>query len=302
MRLSDSAGDGVHRAVTCTLRAADTFIRIDPVTKQALTYTSRAFLVIYVSKILVTEISHRRHNRIGRGLAETTQGAVLDRIGNFCHKVEILFLALTLGDTFEDFLNLRHTFTACGTFTAGLFTAEVHEETSNLYHAGILTHNNKSAGTDDGSNFLDGIEVKRKIQMIFRQTAAGRTADLDGFEFSAILQAAADIINDLSQRGSEWNLDQTGTVDGAGKRECLGAGAALGADTGVPFGTLGDDHGDVCIALDVVEQCGSFKQALINGTVQFRTRLAAVAFDGFQKQNLHRRQMRLRLWRWSVQS
>ena len=51
--------------------------------------------------------------------------------------------------------------------------------------------------------------------MLFRQTAAGGAADLDGLELGAVLQPAADVENDLPQGRAHGHLDQSDVLDGA---------------------------------------------------------------------------------------
>lgn len=75
-------------------------------------------------------------------------------------------------------------------FAAAFSLCKVHKEAGNLYHAGVLIHNDHTAGPDDGSGFFEGVKIQTKIQVFFRQTAAGRTAQLYGFEFLVVLDAS----------------------------------------------------------------------------------------------------------------
>lgn len=65
---------------------------------------------------------------------------------------------------------------------------------------------NHAAGANDGVEFLHGVKVQRFIQMLFRQTAAGGAANLNGLEGGAVFQAAADVKDNLPQGGSPWAL------------------------------------------------------------------------------------------------
>ena len=83
--------------------------------------------------------------------------------------------------------NLQHTLrtlTARYAFATGFSLCKAHEETGNLYHTGMLIHDNHSAGSYDCIKFLYGIKIKRFIQMLLRQTSARRSADLYGFKLS----------------------------------------------------------------------------------------------------------------------
>ena len=80
-----------------------------------------------------------------------------------------------------------------------------------------------------------------QVQMILggadAQTAAGGTADLNGFEASA-LDAAADVEDDLAQGGSHGNLDQAGVVHVSGEGEGLGAVVVFRTHGFIPVRTL----------------------------------------------------------------
>ena len=70
--------------------------------------------------------------------------------------------------------------------------------------------------------------VDRNIEMLSRDTSAGRTAGLCRLELLAVRDAAADLFDYLTERGSHGNLHQTGVVDLAAQREYLGALGLLG--------------------------------------------------------------------------
>ena len=65
--------------------------------------------------------------------------------------------------------------------------------------------------------------VDRSIEQRRGQAAAGGAAGLHGLELLAAGDAAADVVDDLAQRGAHGNLDQTGVVDLAAESEDLGA-------------------------------------------------------------------------------
>ena len=101
--------------------------------------------------------------------------------------------------------------------------------------------------------FLSESKSMRQVHVLLGQAAAGRAADLHGLELFAVLDAAADVVDDLAQRRAHGHLDQAGVVDVAGEGEGLRAGAALGADGLEPVRALLDDVGHVGKRLDVVQ-------------------------------------------------
>ena len=88
--------------------------------------------------------------------------------------------------------------------------------------------------------------------MLLGETAAGGAADLHRLELLAVLDAAADLEDDLAQGGAHGDLDQTGVAHVAGKGEGLGTGAFRRTDPPVPLRTALNDHGHVGVGLHVV--------------------------------------------------
>lgn len=66
---------------------------------------------------------------------------------------------------------------------------EVHEETGHFHHTALVIHDNKAAGTDHGADSFEESNPGA-YPVIFgsadAQTAAGGTADLNGFEIAAL--------------------------------------------------------------------------------------------------------------------
>ena len=176
-------------------------------------------------------------------------------------------------------LDLGYALAAGGAFTAGFLLGEVHEEARDLDHAGIVTHDDKTAGADNGADLFGRFKVERQVEVLLSQTAAGRAADLNGFEL-AVFHAAADIKYDLAQGRAHGDLDKSGVLYVAGQGEGLGAGAGLGADAAVPCRAALDNRRNVCKGLNVIERCRSVEQAVINASGRLGTGHSAPAFDG----------------------
>ena len=116
--------------------------------------------------------------------------------------------------------------------------------------------------------------------MLFGKTAAGGAADLYRLELLAVLDAAADVKDDLPQGGAHGDLNEAGVYHVAGEGEGLGAGALLGADGAVPLGAVADDEGDGGEGLHVVENRRLGPQAVLHGTGRLHAGHAPVALDG----------------------
>ena len=83
-----------------------------------------------------------------------------------------------------------------------------------------------------------GVSKEKRTELAL---AAIDAIGLDGFETFIILDAAADVVDDLAQGQPKGNLDQTGMFDIPGQSEGLGALGFLSAHAGVPFWSAQDD-------------------------------------------------------------
>lgn len=83
------------------------------------------------------------------------------------------------------------------------------------------------------------------------------STSLDCFEALSIRNTLTNIIDDRAQRGSHRHFDQASVDDLASECEDFGAFAALRADACEPFGPISDDGSNVCVGLDIIDQCGS---------------------------------------------
>ena len=134
-------------------------------------------------------------------------------------------------------------YAAGGALAAGLVDGEVEEELGHVDHAGVLVHDDEAAGAHHGADGDEVVVIDLGIDEARGDAAAGRTAGLGSLEGLAVGDAAADLIDDVPERGAHGDLDQTGVVDLAAQCEDLGALGALGAHGGEPLGALEDDLG-----------------------------------------------------------
>ena len=116
--------------------------------------------------------------------------------------------------------------------------------------------------------------------MLFRQTSAGRSADLYGFKLRAFFESAADIINDLTQGTSHRHFDQTGIFDCTGQGECFGSRASGCSDRTIPVSSLQNNLRYVGKCLYVIEDGRFLPQSFFYRSRRFDTRHASFSFDG----------------------
>src|SRR5208282_1524685 len=116
-------------------------------------------------------------------------------------------------------------------------------------------------------------------QVLFGDDAAGWPAGLDGLEFLALGNAAADAEDDFTQRGAVRDFGEARVADFARQREDLGAFRLLGAERGIPFRAPQNDRLDGGPGLDVVDIGRLAPQTALCGERRTRHRLAAPAFN-----------------------
>ena len=176
-----------------------------------------AFLIYDMFYIFITETLQGTDDRKRCTLAKATQSHTLNHICKLFQLIQVGKLALAFNDPLK---NLKHTFrtlTAWNTFATALTLCKAHEETCNLYHTGILIHNNKSTGSHDSIQLLNRIKIKRMVNLVIDQTSTGWSADLYSLKCSTALKATADIIDDMAKTCSHRNLDKTSVLNGTCK-------------------------------------------------------------------------------------
>ena len=130
------------------------------------------------------------------------------------------------------------------------------------------------------------VVIDRQVDPLGGDAAAGRAAGLDRLELLAAGHAAADVVDDLAERGAHRHFDQAGVLDLAGQGEDLGAAALFGADPGEPVGPVVDHGRHVGEGLDVVDHGGLAPQAALGGIRRADARLAALALDRVDQRGL----------------
>ena len=239
-----------------------------------------ALLVTDMLLILLTETLHGTENRKGCTLAKTAKSHTLN---HGCKLFQLIKIGHFTSALYDFLQNLQHSLgalTARNALAAALPLGKAHEETGNLYHTGILVHNNQSAGAHNGIQLLHGIKIKRRIQLILDQTSAGRTTDLYTLKCSTTLKTAADIIDDLTERGSHRHFNKACVLNRSCKGECLGTRASLCSDGTEPVGTLYNDLRNICIGLYVIQDGWLAPQTLLNCTRRLHTGHTSVSFNG----------------------
>ena len=229
--------------------------------------------------VFISEIFQGAQNRVGSGLSQAAKSCFLDILGKVFQQLDIALASLSFRNTGKDFQHTLRAFAAGSTFTAGFRLRKVQEELGNVNHAGILVHNNKATTAHHSTGSNQGIIIDRQIQHAFRQTAAGRTADLYSLKLFAVGNAAADIINNLAHGNTHRHLCQTGVIDFAGQSENLGALGFFGTQLAVPVCTVNDNLRHIGKGFYVVDIRRLAPQAADRRERRTRAWHTALAFD-----------------------
>ena len=165
------------------------------------------------------------------------------------------------GDALEDLEHALGAEAAGDALAAALVLGELQEVPGEVDHAGGVVGDDHAAGADDGAGRGQALVVDRRVEQARRHAAAGRAAELHGLELLAVLDAAADVEDDVAERGAHGHLGEAAVDDLAGEAEGLGALARVVAEGGVGGRPVGDDPGHVGPGLDVVDVGGLAPEA-----------------------------------------
>ena len=76
----------------------------------------------------------------------------------------------------------------------------------------VLVHDDQAAGAHHGADGDQVVVVDRDIDLLSRDTAAGRAAGLGRLELLAVRDAAADLLDDFAQGGAHGDFHQAGVA------------------------------------------------------------------------------------------
>ena len=185
-----------------------------------------------------------------------------------------------MGDPIEDLEHPLCPDPAGRALAARFVLDEIDEEPREVDHAGILVRDDEAAGTDDRPEFGHRFIVDGHIEVLRRDTAARRAAELGRFELLVAFDAAADVEDKLAQ----------GVPMGTSTRPVLLTAPAR-AKTFVPLlfsvpklayhsASLQDDGGNICVGFHVIEEGRGIEKTSDRRKRRPRPRLAPLSFDG----------------------
>ncbi len=221
--------------------------------KEGRAHAGRTVFISDMRLVFISEVSDGAQNGIGGGLTESTQCRVLDDIGHLHESLDVSLAASPLADIGEDFQHPFCSLAAGGTLAAGFILAEVHEETRHIDWAHVLVHDDKTAGSHNGSKFGDIFVVYRRVEVLDRNHSSRGTAELSGLEFLPLWYASAYVVYDGPEGCPHGNLDKSDVVDVSCEGKDLGSLARFIPNIGEPLASFRDDLADTGHGFHVVQ-------------------------------------------------
>ena len=105
--------------------------------------------------VVLAEVAQRGLHRLAGALTQTAERGMGDRVGEILEKLDILFASLVADDALESFQHALRTLAAGDALAAGFLLREFHEEAGDLRHAGVLVHDDETAGAHDRADVLE---------------------------------------------------------------------------------------------------------------------------------------------------
>ena len=239
--------------------------------------------------IFLAEIIHRGEHRVRRGLAQSAERADFNGFGGLLQQFQRLRIGFAVNDIIQHRQHLAGAFAAWNTLAAGFILRELHEKSGDAHHAGLVVHHHQPAGTDHGADVFQRIKVQRHIQHGWGQAAAGRAADLHGFEIFAghfaviVNHSAADMVDNLSEGGAERHFDKAGIGDVTGERKSFSAGRVGRSHGAIFFRAFPDDGRHGGQSFNVVDDSRLAPQSFHGRVGRLRHGHAALAFNRGQQ-------------------
>jgi len=223
-------GYGLLGAFDGTKAATRTGLMVNMIPEKGLAYARITFLISYVGLVFITEITYGREYGIWRGGPQSAKGKSLNHLPQFLKELDIALPAIALADTGKDLQHLLYAFPAGVALTAGFLFEKIQEIAGHIHHTGVLVHYNHPAGPHDRPNLCQFVKINPQIQILLRDTSAGRASGLDRLESFLFWDTPSDIKDDGTQGGAHGDFHKARVDHLAHQREYLGPLAAPGAD------------------------------------------------------------------------
>src|SRR5689334_15193102 len=170
------------------------------------------------------------HDRVGRETAERAQRAELHGVAEVLDHGEIFRDAFAAPDPVDGLDATRGADPARRALAAGFDRAEFHRKARLFRHIDRVVEHDHAAMTDQAVAGGEGLVVERRVEQRAREIGAERAADLHRAHRTARERAAADLVDELTEREAERGFEQAAISDVAGELDRHGAARASHAE------------------------------------------------------------------------
>ena len=238
-----------------------------------------------LEELVAEELDHAAR-KPGRGVAERTEGAPIDAVPDVEKQVDVGGLGLAGFEAVEEVRHPEGTFAAGRALAAAFVLEELHVAPGGVHHAGGVVHHDHRAGARQRAGLLDRIEVQADVEMLGSQHHHRGAPGLKRLELAVLPDAAAVLLDQLTDRRTVLQLVVTRPVDMPAHAPDARSLSCRCPHRTEPVGAVDDDVRQVGHRLDVVYDRRLPVEAFDRREGRLEPRLAAIALERGQQGGL----------------
>ena len=147
------------------------------------------------------EVFDRCFQRVERVFAEVAERRDRDHLAKVLQEGEVLAVDAVVLQPPQQLVHAFRSLTAGNALAAELRLCVFHKARGHVHHAAVLVEHRDNAVATAHAVGLELGELQRQIQMLLGQKTAARSADLHSLELLPARDAAADVVDDLTNGG-----------------------------------------------------------------------------------------------------
>src|SRR3954454_10702537 len=235
----------------------------------------------------MTEMRDQALDRPRRRVAERADGMAFDLFGDFQQHVDFALVGATVGHAGQDAPHPARALAARRALAAALVLVEIGDAGDGADQVGRLVHHDYGRGAEARAQLAQRVEIHRRVDDLLGRHHAHRGAAGDhGLEVvPADADAAAMLLDQLTERNAHGLFDVAGPLDMTGDAEQLGADIVGTADAGEPCRAPAQNVRRYRDRLDIVDGGRAAVQADIRRERWLQPRLALLAFEALEQRS-----------------
>src|SRR5690606_38921833 len=176
--------------------------------------------------------------------AERADGVAFDLLGNLVQRVDLIDLGLAVAEALHDAPHPAGTFAARGALAAGLVLVEIADAADRADYVGRLIHHDDARRAEARAQFLEPVEVHRRVHDLRRRDQRNRGAAGDHCQqvVPPAANAAAMLLDQFLKRDAHRFFDDAGPLDVPANLEELGPLVVLAPEAREPARTAAQDR------------------------------------------------------------